>query len=656
MTDSVRSAQEVLTELRVQYPNTPFLALGQTVFWDEPVKASIRLLLDSYELGGEMVIGVHDTDYFAKAKLRHAGQSRFLLMPHNDGSTKDLWSAAGEISTLFGSETFPTRDQYAKSGVAFERASKISGEEFTAFLDKMTEAWGWRGVVYTGSRDLVVNSLSVQEVGDSVLEMLAWGFDNAIAQIAPDCCQREAQRIAERILGWCKECRDEDPSASLSDLFQCVLPQIYQMLLGRKPAQTTVTCTTDLLRLAPETANLPRFRLVDAFLNPETREIAIDAYNQAVSGSEIYTLDKFGAGALPFDVIVPGHGRGTLRIHPKVLFIETRQPIPIGLKKPITSIQELAEVLHAKFKEPVTLVGKAVSLVSMLSQEFLFLFHEEGSMYVWRTKKMNDILRTAGVDLNFHPIVRIRYQTWDALAEAQSTLRLPEHLASTFGRATITVPEFAASWRSVVEEQKAFCEKSASLQKPLALLSYLQEREALAGWDERKAAYIEAKATLLGLVERRNAIQSEVRETYDTLKALRTEHLAVQQRKGNHFRSVTEWTSTALAQRQAFEQEENTLIQAKARLRLQSLHLRNKREHAERGAEAQEARDTMHYIENEAELARLRLVRSALLTVEGLPHTAHRPSAWWFPMVDKTGRWFQRVAETAELYLQPLQS
>ncbi len=656
MTASVCSAQEVLTQLRSRYPSTPFLALGQTVFWDEPVKATIRLLLDSYGLGGDMVIGVHDTDYFAKAKLRQSGKSRFVLMPHNDGTTKDLWSAAGEISTLFGSETFPTRDHYAQAGVAFESASKISGEAFQAFLDKMTEAWGWRGVVYTGSRDLVVNSLSLQEMGDSVLEMLAWGFENAITQVGPHCCQEEARRVGERILGWCRDYRTANPTASLSSLFQHILPQIFALLLGHPPTNTTVTCTTDLLRLTPETADLPRFRLVDVFLNPETRETAINAYNQAVSGSEIYTLDKFGAGALPFDVIVPGHGRGTLRIHPRVLFIETRQPIPIGLKKPITSVRELAEVLHAKFKEPVTLVGKAVSLVSMLSQEFLFLFHEEGSMYVWRTRKMNDILRSAGLDLHFHPILRIRYQTWDALTEAQSTLRLPEHLASTFGRATITAPEFATSWQSVVEEQKAFCQRSASLKKPLELLDYLQLREAQEGWGERKAAYLEAKQTLLHLVERRNTIQAEVKQAYQTYNALKQQHLALQQRKGDHFRSVSEWTPTAIAEREGFEQEEQRLIQQKARLHLDILHLRNERQNLERGAEATSARDTMHHIENTAELARLRLVRNALLTIEGLPHTAHRPSAWWFPMVDRSGNWFRRVAETAELYLEPLQT
>lgn len=648
--------RDVLAQLRQQYPDAPFLALGQTVFWDEPVKAALRKLLDDNHLGGHMVLGVHDTDYFAKAHLPHSRQGRFALMPHNDGSTKSLWSAAGEISTLFGSETFPTRQDYVRCGVAFRKLARSHPGGPQAFLDAMTEAWGWRGLVYTGSRDLIVHYLKLQEVGDGLLDMLKWGFENALAQVVPGCCQDEAKRVTETMLGWCSQFRNTYPEKTLSDLFQHLLPQFYTILLGAEPQNTSVDCTTNLLRLTPQTAHLPRFRFVDLFLNPQTREHALHAYNTALAGSEIYTLDRFGAGALPFDVILPERGRGTLRVTPRVLFVETRQPVAIGLKKPIESIQELAEILNRKLGDQVTLVGKAVSLVSMLAQEFIFVFNEEGSLYVRRTRHMNDMLAARGIPLDMRPILRMRYHTWDALVVGKSTLHPTPHLAATFGQPTITTPEFAAHWKQVVQEQRRLCEQVAQIRKPPELLQFLQAQGGGEDWEEQSRAYAQAKQLLCDHREHAEAIQRQVDALYATRKQLKQRSRNTQLEQGEHFRSVAEWTPNEVARRAAYEGETRVLMLQKRSVCSEINSLKQRRLAIERGTDVVQAREKLAQIETRAEMARLQLVRNALLTTEGLTHTNHRPSVWWLPILDPSGDWFRRLADTAEVYTEPLLS
>ena len=655
-TSPIRPAAEVVQELQTKFPNTPLLALGQTVFWDEPVKAVLRLLMDSSQSSTKMVLGVHDTDYFAKSPLRMPGPGRFIPMPHNDGSTKSLWSAAGEISTLFGSETLPSAALCKHYGVPFHRLAASAPEGAQAFIDNHTEAWGWRGLVYTGSSDLIVSELKLEQVGDGMLETLMWGFQNAVQQVHSSCCRQEAQQMADTLLNWCREYRQQHPLNTLTDLFQHVLPRLYSLLLGYSPDNIEVTGTAQLLLLTPETAHLPRFRFADLFLKTATRDIAVNAYNEAVAGGEMYALDRFGKGALPFDCIVPGRGRGTLRITDRVLFVETRNPVAVALKKPVESIHDLAAVLTSRFGPHVTLVGKAVSLISMLAQEFIFVFNEEGSMYVHRTHQMNDILMKHGIELHMHPILRLQYHTWDALSNARTTLCLPEHLAQAFGSRQIGCEEFSARWREVLLEQEELLTRLQKIKKPAELLGFLQKRDPASPWEERIVEYEAAKQKLMQLRAEAAVIQQNIQADYGKLRAIKLSLEAAQRESGRHFRSVTHWTQEELQQREHLQKQISQLLNAARQLCNEINENSTQRSNIERGVEAAEARRKMRTIELESELARLRMVRYALLTTEGLKHTNHRPSAWWMPLVDSTGAWFRKIAQTTQAYQEQIQT
>jgi hypothetical protein len=59
-------------------------------------------------------------------------------------------------------------------------------------------------------------------------------------------------------------------------------------------------------------------------------------------------------------------------------------------------------------------------------------------------------------------------------------------------------------------------------------------------------------------------------------------------------------------------------------------------------------------IELEAELARLRLIRQAVIASRGLRRAGHRPSAWWFRLVCPDGLWFRETVDSAQCYLEAL--
>ncbi len=706
-----------LRELRTRYPNTPFLTLGQTVLWDEPVKAAFCRLCESLEINGQVppgarvVAGVHDTDYFAKLEGLGIKSQPFAVLRHNDGDTRGLWSAAGELSALFGAEIVPSRGEFTRENIAFAKAANAYFGGAEALLNQETDAPLWRAIVHTEPHPLISADVKLSDILPALREQLRWGFRQSLAinGCPPDFEDDEpcpSRDVARAILGWVEEFAMLHQDASLSDLYKDLIPKIWRLVRGGTTCELETTTSLDLFRFNAQTAQLPRFHFVDIFLNPATREIAKRCYNEALRGSGIYALDQFGPGALPFDVVVPGHGRGTLRLHDGKVIVETETPIEICENCDPHSIGRLAALLEGHFGPDIALVGKAVSLISMLSAEFIFVFHEKASGYTSRTQKMNDAIRAHNIELNLHPMLRLKYETWDALAGVDAHFQLPPHLAMLWEDGRVSADEFAATWRDkcaqcdAVRARLKACHKTEDLMDALSDLDGEKWRAIKNNYQALRHHLRELRAPIAPLQNERDELRAQARAQTQEAQTLERE-------KGDFFRaqiwplkeqirdikeaaakrtnpldeagkprklSKAERSHVAeletqeaaretelcaqIAEREtewrAFD-ERIEAAQTRARsARAQAQNTLEQQLNLEKSEAAVLLRAQVEALESQAELARLLLVRDAMRASESLRQNNVRPTAWWLPMVSPNGRWFDALATTALARIEEL--
>ncbi len=677
--DARPSVLETLKTIRAAHAGVPFLALGQTVLWDEPMKAVWRRLLDAHLPDATLIAGVHDTDYFAKTRAHVSDEQKFISLPHDDGKTRDLWSAAGELSSLFGSESVPTRAMYLSHGVPFDGLGKTYPGGKAQLLADKTAAWGWRGIVHTESHSVIAHDIPIRDIEPALRDQLEWGFAQSLACLEDAPTRENAARLADTVRGWVREFMETcSESCCLSDLYQTLLPRFYTLLLGQPPANFETTASTSLFRFNTHTFALPRFEFVGLFLDPATRPLARAAYSRSVAGLGMYPLDEFGPGAIPFDLVIPNVGRGTIRTTPAALIVETAPTETfVPVRERITTLEQLAQVTEEAFGPDAVLVGKAVTLANMIAREHLVVFHETASGYTTATRAMNDRLAAGSVpQTGLHPIVRLHYPTWDALAAApeEATLRLPAHLAATFGVETITAREFAGRWNAVREEAQTLLKDSRDLSSPRALMTFLEGRDALC-WCERREEYEAALAVLKEIGQHSETLRNRVEEHRQELAVWQKERQDLERRKGedwrNHLQPLRQKIAEADNTRDAadwqreLERQEAVRVRAfdepitVARERIEATRFmvaefRRQRRLLERGPEATAARVALTQIVTDAQMARLELVRAAFLTVEGLEHTNLRPTAWWLPLVDPTGDWLAAIAAGTEARLEEL--
>lgn len=647
MEDYCRSQREALEELERLAPGAPFLALGQTVFWDEPMKGGVVQACRRVGCTRPFVSGIHDTDYFAKYPHRQL-KSGYAALPHNDTDTKALWSAAGEFSSLFGSETMVTRERLAAAG---GRVAKVAHLR-PGYLDEITEAWGWRGIVSYGRQATITAETPLGPLFQTLYETLEWAIEQSLECISGG-ERAKSVEVAEHLRWSVCDASEVSESLNLAAFYERLAPRVFDLVAG-EPLGIETTRTTQLLRFNTSTFHRPRFAMLGLFVSPETRDAARDAYNSAVAGSQIYTLDRFGAGALPFDVVIPGVGRGTLRLGARGGVVMTEDPVAFSFKKPVDSLERLAEVLEAKFGPDVVVIGKAVALLGMLATEYVFVFHEGASSYVPISCDFHCRLGPIAPKLN--PILRIRYEPWDALSACTAWLRLPEPLRRPFGAEEMSSESFARRWRNVVEEQTQVLADLAKLRRPLQLIEYLNRQEG-GQWSCLANEYSEMHRDMARLNQEVKAVRARRAKVVREYKKLKSERAHVESKMGKHWRErIFEKSPTENDLRQ---REANMAELAGVLAKIDDCRRRWKALFDEQRAlvvseSVAKARARRKSIAFEAELMRMKLIREAVLATDGLKRAGHRPSAWWFPLVSPTGRWRTATMQSAYYYLEPL--
>ncbi len=643
------SQEETLAKLQEISPDAPFLALGQTVFWDEPMKAG--LALNSSKLGykRKFVAGVHDTDYFAKfpGSKPNGGYKAF---PHNDTSTKGLWSAAGEFSVLLGSETVVSTKLLQSAGLKLAKLTR----ERPGVLDEATEAWGWRGVASLSSEPVVTAETPVGPLFPVLNETLGWALENSVAGVAGkdrDAAQSFADKLETLVCDAYEECDQQ----TLSKFYRRLLPEMYSLTAG-EPVELETTATTELLQFNSQTGSLPRFDLLNLFIDPTTRELAGRTYDEAIKGSEIYPLERFGSGAIPFDLVIPGKGRGTVRLGTKSIVVMTPTPLFVTLKRPLANALEMAEAIERKFGPNCALVGKAVTLIGSLAREFVFVFHEGASGYVKYSAELHKLLAEKGHKLNLNPILRIKYEAWDALNHCSAWLELPEPFRRPFGVEDLCSPSFAARWREVGEEQKHLLTQLGEMRRPLELIRMLSERVG-GSWEKLAHEYEQIHNALDQLNAKVGAIKLEKKGVLEHFRQAKRDRVEAEIQKGLHWRrrifekqpSEEDWEE----RRRPTAEVEEAISRRKALLK-QWQNLQKKQDELVGSTEIQKAHGTRRNIELEIEFKRSKLIREAVISSFGLEKSGHRPSAWWFPLVSPDGRWFKEVNRCAKYSLEPL--
>ena len=303
-------------------------------------------------------------------------------------------------------------------------------------------------------------------------------------------------------------------------------------------------------------------------------------------------------------------------------------------------------------------------------------------------------------------MLRLKYETWDALAKVEAEFELPPHLAMLWEGGRVSASQFAATWRAKCEQCDDVRARLKACHKTEDLMDALADLNGEI-WGARKADYLAARAQLRALRDEITPLASERNQLRAQARIATHRAQRLEREKGDYFRAQIwplkeairdireaaaartnpldesgkprRWSKTERAEIAALQAAEATredelraqiieretawrafdarieAAQTQARVaREQARNALDKQLRMEQGEAARQLRARIAKLESRAELARLLRVRDAIRASQSLRQNNVRPTAWWLPMVSPGGAWFDAIATTARARIEAL--
>ena len=354
---------------------------------------------------------------------------------------------------------------------------------------------GGGGIAQTGHHRHIAHEIRLSDVLPWLTEILSGAFRESAAPAGGGGGASRPNASARRWVEWLRRLTAEHPGALLSDAYQ-EAHRLFRKLAGLQSRPRGDLHLHRSLPLQPRNGGAPALRPRSTlFLKPGRAGSRVPRHDAAVEGSNTYTLDRFGGGAIPFDLVVPA-GRGPCASWTMPWWWRPRSRSGCRRQSGVESARELGEAVEDRFGQSTTLIGKGHVFVCMVTAEAILVFHESGSAYVHRTARLMQTLADRGFSVPLYPILRVCHHTWDSLAGCDARFRLPEHLAAAFGAPVVTATEFAVRWQEVVAAEKHLLHEIAALASPRELVSLLGARDD-GVWLQRLEEYTRAQDLLL---------------------------------------------------------------------------------------------------------------------------------------------------------------